>query len=862
MPDRPVTSARTPLGRLCADLARLREQAGGPPIRDLARQVGLGKSQVAAILSGRIRRLPPWSVVRAMVEGCYRYAAGHGRTPALSITGGLEEYWRPRYALVEHEHGQNAAEPPGEGGGAAGTGEADPVGGRPAPVPRQLPRPALGVVGRAAELADLTRAAGSGAGLLLVTGTAGVGKTTLALAWAYQLADRFPHGQLYVTLRGFDPDRPAVSPPQALRILLAGLGVPARDLPSGFDAQVGRYRSLLAGRRVLVVLDDARDAAQVRPLLPGPGPAVALVASRGELSGLVAGEGGYPLALPPLSPGYARELLVARLGPDRVAAEPAAVDRLVAAAGGLPVALTALAARAATRPGFPLASIALPPAATPAGVAAGDPVAATMWPLFTGSYRALADPVARLFRLLSAHPGPDVGVAAMASVAAVPPARAAAGLAGLAAAAMAVETRPGRYGLHDLWRGYARDLADPELDPARIRCLDHYLHTAVAAALRISPAREPIGVGVPHSGVVPEPVADRDTALAWFAAEHEVLLALVDHTTSSGADGYAWRLAWALADVLELNGQLDEWQRVQRSAVRAARRLPDPEPLARMLLILGNAQVQAGALAPAERSLAEAAELFRAAGVVRLQAQTAFVAGYLWERRGRYAEALGYARQALSLARVVGDPAVTARGHNGVGWCLIRLGRYPAAERHLRLALEGFRALGDRRGTAAVQDSLAVLCRGTGRYAAAVRYHRRALDLLQALGDRVRTANVLVELGDTYAAAGRAAPALRAWRRALAVYTELGHPSAASVRDRLPGPEPGRPLGGSPGRDGARPGDPSESAAGQGHRPGGQLLGTEHPGYRTGAGVQRLAGPAGQRDPARTGLYLQRHQDR
>ncbi len=769
------------LSRLCDDLRLLREQSGGPSVRALANRVGLGKSQVAAIFAGRISRPPQWPVLRELVAGCYRYAREHDRLHALSITGGLDEYWRRRHALVEH---------------AALTRSAPGFPALPSAstIPRELPPAVPHFVGREAELAALTRAAAltdDGCGPLLITGTAGVGKTALALAWAHRMAAEFPDGQLFVCLRGFDPGRRAMTPTEAVRILLAGLDLPTAALPVGLDARLGRYRSLLAGRRVLVVLDDARDAEQVRPLLPGSSTARVVVTSRAELTGLVAIDGGHPLALTALPERDAYRLLARRLGAPRVDAEPAAAHRLVEVSGRLPIALTALAARAATRPGFPLAAIVedadrvlrAGAGAAPVGSAGGG-----VWAVFDGSYHALSDPAARLFRLLGVHPGPDLDGDAAAGLAAAGARETGAWLAELAEANMVTEPEPGRYGLHDLWRAYTRDLAGAmsasESAAARRRCLDHYLHTAVRAALLVNPARTPIGLDQPVDGVVVTPLTDREHALAWFAAEREVLLAVIGSAVGV-ADAHAWRLAWAVADFLEMRGYHDDWRAAQRDAVRAARRLDEPVTLARMLVILGNAELRAQRPEHASEPLQEALELFRTSGEAAWQARTEHTIGHLWERQGRHAEALGCARRALLLYRAAGDPEGIARAHNALGWCQARLGRYHLAVRQCEQALTAYRAIGDRNGLAATLDSLGYAHLGMGSHEPAVRCYHEALDLVRELGDRVNEAVTWTHLGDAHDAAGATAAAREAWRHALTIQDELGLADAADVRARL-----------------------------------------------------------------------------
>ena len=378
---------------------------------------------------------------------------------------------------------------------AAATAAAAPL----VPVPAQLPPAVPAFTGRSAELASLDALAGldamvpraDGAGpaataevaICAVSGTAGVGKTALAVHWAHRVAGRFPGGQLYVNLRGFDPGGAGLDPGQALHGFLEAFGVPPARIPEDLAAQSGLFRSLLAGKRILVLLDNARSAEQVRPLLPGSPGCLAIVTSRDKLAGLVATEGARPLALDLLTAADARDLLARRLGADRVAAEPAAIACIIAACARLPLALTIAAARAATSPTFPLAAIA---AELREAASALDPFdagesATDVRTVFSWSYRALSAPAARMFRLLGLHPGPDVAVTAAASLAAVPPGQARALLAELTRAHLLAEHAPGRYAFHDLLRAYASELASAQECPADRasavhRLLDHYLH--------------------------------------------------------------------------------------------------------------------------------------------------------------------------------------------------------------------------------------------------------------------------------------------------------------------------------------------------------------------------------------------------
>jgi hypothetical protein len=288
-----------------------------------------------------------------------------------------------------------------------------------------------------------------------------VGKTTLAVHWAHRVSARFPDGQLYVNLKGFDPGGAALDPSEAARGFLEALGVPVTRIPADLPGQAGLYRSLLAGRRILVVLDNARDVEQVRPLLPGSPGCLALVTSRSHLTGLVAGEGAYPLALDLLPAADARDLLIRRLGSSRVTSEPAAVDDIIARCARLPLALTIAVARAATSPSFPLAVFAgeLREATRALDPFDGGDLATDIRAVFSWSYGALSAAAARLFRLLGLHPGSDVGLAAAASLAAIQPDQARAPLAELTRAHMLAEHSPGRYAFHDLLRSYAAEQA-------------------------------------------------------------------------------------------------------------------------------------------------------------------------------------------------------------------------------------------------------------------------------------------------------------------------------------------------------------------------------------------------------------------
>jgi DNA-binding SARP family transcriptional activator len=354
--------------------------------------------------------------------------------------------------------------------------------------PRQLPPPIAALAGRKQELDGLFRLlenAGPGAATVpvaAVCGTAGAGKTTLALHWAHQVADRFPGGQLYVNLRGFSYCGPPVPPARAVRGFLRALGVPAAGIPADPDGRAALYRSLLAGRRMLVVLDDASDAAQVRPLLPGSPGCFVLVTSRRQLTGLVA-EGARPVTLDVLSQAEARELLARRLGRERTAGQAEALDELAGLCARLPLALSLAAAHAAVRPGVPLAGLAaeLRDPRTRLDVLDGEDPATSLLAAFCSSYRALSGPAARMFRLLGLVPGPDISAPAAASLAGLSLPQAREALRELARGHLVSEQVPGRFACHDLLRGFAAGRAEAcdgeaERRAALSRLSAHYAH--------------------------------------------------------------------------------------------------------------------------------------------------------------------------------------------------------------------------------------------------------------------------------------------------------------------------------------------------------------------------------------------------
>ncbi|KAA0941153.1 AfsR/SARP family transcriptional regulator [Streptomyces apricus] len=664
-------------------------------------------------------------------------------------------------------------------------------------VPAQLPVQARGFTGREEELSRLDALLGTARPpapvvISAVSGTAGVGKTTLAVHWGHRMRAHFPDGQLYVNLRGFDPAGPAREPAEALRGFLDAFEVPPARIPGDVEAQAALYRSLLAGRRVLVVLDNARDAAHIRLLLPGAPGSLALVTSRNRLTSLAATEGAHLLALDVFTPAEAAAMLTARLGAPRTAAEPSAVADIVTRCAGLPLALAVVAARAAAQPHIPLATFAaeLADADNRLDVLDGGDPGSRVRAVLSWSYDALGPAAARLFRLLGLHPGPDVTAPAAASLAALPLARVKPLLAELTRTHLLAEPVPGRYVLHDLLRAYAAELArtrDGEDDRRRAthRMLDHYLHTALAAQRLLGPPPDRI---VPHpvrQGVTPEEPAGREHATAWFAAEHPVLLNAVHQAFATGFDTHVWQLAAALTTFCQRRVLWSDWTATQTVALAAAHRLGDPAAEACVRRHLGNAASALGRQTEARADLERAARLYRDLGDPRGGAHTWLALGRVARRQERRAEALEHALRAVELFDATDDRAWQAMALNNVGWYHAELGHHQEAVVRGEQALALVTGTGHTSGEAHTWDTLGYAHHHLGHHEEAAACYRRAAALFHALGDRYFEADILAHLGDTHHAAHDREAALDAWTRSLTLFEELGHPDAEPLRARL-----------------------------------------------------------------------------
>lgn len=660
--------------------------------------------------------------------------------------------------------------------------------------PAQLPPAVAGFTGRAAALAELEAALGDGQAAVVITaigGMAGVGKTALAVHFAHQVAARFPDGQLYVNLRGFGPSGQPVPPETAIRGFLDALEVPAARIPADLDAQAGLYRSLLAGKRMLVVADNAHDAGQVRPLLPGTAGCLVLVTSRSQLTSLVAADGAHLIDLDVFTAAEAAELLATRLSPGRVAAEPQAATEIIDRCGRLPLALAIVAARAAAHPAFPLSALAAELRGEDlAGLTGKVDPAADLRAVFSWSYHALTPEAARLFRLLGLHAGPDISAAATASLAAQPLPDVRPLLAELADAHLIGEHRPGRYALHDLLRAYAHGLALAEDPPdqrhaAVGRVLEHYLHTARSADMQLNPTRDPITLPPPRPGVSQEEIDGQQQMLAWFTAEHAVLLAAVTQAAEIGLDACAWQLAWVLWPFLDRPGHWHDLATVQLTALTAARRLGDSQAQAHAHRLLADANSRLRRYDDADAHLRDALDLYRQSGDQAGQAHTLLSLALACGRQDRHAEALAHSRQAIDLYRAAGNRRGQALTLNAAGWFLSQLGDHHQAFALCQQALALLDELGDQHGLAGTWDSIGYIRHHLGDHAEARNCYQQALALFQEIGERYGEAGTLTRLGDTCRAVGDPDAARAAWQHALAILDDLDDPDAEQVRAKL-----------------------------------------------------------------------------
>jgi tetratricopeptide (TPR) repeat protein len=641
------------------------------------------------------------------------------------------------------------------------------------PVPRELPAEVFGFTGRTEQLARLDELLDSRAmPLTVVAGTAGVGKTALVVHWAHRVRSRFPDGQLYVDLRGYGPDA-RVEPAEALEAFLRAMGLSGADIPFDVSDRAARFRSLVDGRKVLVVLDNAQSPEQVRPLLPGSASCAVVVTSRATLAGLVARDGARVLDLDVLTVAEATELLRSLVG----AQDDEVLTDLADRCARLPLALRIAAELIVSRPRTAVTELQTELAADSLGVldAGGDPRTAVR-AVFSWSYQHLDPEVARTFRSLGRHPGRDLDLHAAVALTGDDPRTTRRTLDRLLQAHLVRETEGGRFGMHDLLRVYAAELAQEDGDDALTALFDFYLQSAARAMDLIVPeerGRRPL---VEATGVT-APLADRAAAEAWLEAERPTLMAVAKQAAHGPWPGHAVLMSQILWRFLDNRAYHDDTLALNVHALTAVRQLKDPGKEASAENNLGTVYWQLRRYDDALLHLNRSLELARAAGRRGVEASALCNLGVVHRLVGNYDSALECLTLALSIAADRGDHTTQARNGYHLATVYERLHRHDEAITHLEAALRSAETSGNRTIEARTRCNLAAVYAEVGRYADARQHLDQALDLAHEMSDRTIKARSLRNLGVLYQKTGRFQDALATLGQALVL--------AEAIRDAL-----------------------------------------------------------------------------
>nr|WP_296073459.1 BTAD domain-containing putative transcriptional regulator [uncultured Actinoplanes sp.] len=670
----------------------------------------------------------------------------------------------------------------------------------PAPVapmvPAQLPRDLPLFTGRRAELDRLTGLVTDDTmPVIAIDGMPGVGKSVFAVHWAHDVAGRFPDGQIYLDLRGPTPGAPPMSADEALASLLSTLGVNGAAIPPGLGAKAALYRSHIAGRRVLVLLDNADSVEQVRPLLPGAAECLVVITSRIRLTALSASNGAELLTLGLPGEDDARTLLTRRLtattGRQSWAADRAALDSIVASCGRLPLALTAVSAEVAVYPTPNVAEVAAGLRRRGCGPDAfGTDGAAMLRHSFACAYQSLSPAGARLFRLLSIHPGPDFSAAAAAAIAGRAPEDARPLLIELTRSHLLTASPGGRLRWHPLLRAFARELCEatderPERCAAAVRLLQQYRHTAYAAHLLLRPLLEPIPPGEVPDGVTVEPIGSYRAAIAWFEAEQEALRRIVEWAADVEAGPATWQLATTLLPFFQRTGLVREWLATMSSALNAVEVSGDQRGQAHLLRCLAGACHFLGDHGRARDHLRRSLQLFAALGLTTEQAYVHNNMGVVLAAIGSHEEAENEFDRARLLYQQAGHRKGVASAIEGVAACQASAGRLRSAVDHYERAMAGYLRLGDQNGVGGCLLGLGDLWLKAGNANLALDYLYRAVDAYREVRNRADEAHALIALGDALAAVDRTQDAYPAWRGALEILEKLRLPAATAALDRL-----------------------------------------------------------------------------
>jgi tetratricopeptide (TPR) repeat protein len=663
------------------------------------------------------------------------------------------------------------------------------------PVPRQLPPDVVPFTNREVYLAGLRAWLDTpyefAAPAAVIAGIGGVGKTSLAAHWAHQVRHRFPDGDLYVDLRGYHVER-SVGAEEALDHLLRALDVPWERIPPGLDPKSALYRSLLHGRHVLVILDNAATVEQVRPLLPGSATCRVLVTTRSQLSGLATREGAHRMPLDVLPPDRAVELLEQICGVDRLRGEAAATAELARYCDYLPLALRIVAERLVASRHLTVAEVVaeLAQAQERLDVLAGEDEVTTVRAVFSWSYHALSPDAARMFRLLGLPTGPDISTAAAAVLADLPEPAARRTLDKLVGAHLLQEVGPHRYRFHDLLRVYAAECAQAdesaeEREAATYRLLLWYTLSAAGATKVIAPHLSSIPLDLPKPGRLPLTFPDRLTALHWCDAEHANLVATVDHAADIGEHTLAWQLPVIALGFFLVRRPFTEWIATHHTGLAAARRLGERTAEAWLHTSIAIAHRELGQHDLALDNLRSALSVWRELGPRWAQAWTLRDLGRIYHLLDRDAEAIEILREALALHIADGDTWGEAVALSILGLAHRDLGQLDEALDDLNRALDIYRSHDDQRNVAAGLSNLALVHHSLGRTDRAIDHLNEALTGHRTVDNWHGEAQAHERLGTVLNDAGQPEPARRHWRAAVELYDKIGDPRAGDVRSWL-----------------------------------------------------------------------------
>lgn len=671
-------------------------------------------------------------------------------------------------------------------------------------VPQQLPPDLAAFRGREQVLetvlgyTDQVAAHGGHVVVSAIGGMAGVGKTALAVHWAHQVADRFPHGQLYVNLRGFEhPDTP-LEPGEALGGFLRALGVPSGDIPPGTHERSALFRERTASLRLIVVLDNAQNAEQVRPLLPASKGCLTIVTSRNQLSGLATAEGASLVSLDVWTEAEALAALAARIGEERCGREPEGAAELVALCGYLPLAVAVVGVQLSAEPRMPLrvAVRELREAEPRLDALATEDQRVDVRVVLSRSYQALAPGTARFFRYLAVHPGPAVSAEAAASLADVDLAQARRHLRELTAASLLSRDAHGRYVLHDLVRAYGTELVDQEDDDrlaAETRLLDYLRHNACTVNRFIG--QDPYQLpDSPVPGVVRVAFDSREEGLAWYRQEEATAMAALRSMDNPELVRHRINLTLEWVSYSMVAGRWSEEITATRMALDASLTLDDPVAIVRSCHNLARALVETGRPDEADQPLdLMLRHLHRLAPEHQARAERNM--GWFRTRQDRHGEALRHTRRALAIARSLGQREEIGRVLTHESWCLALLGRHHEAMARAEETLPVLREVGDQRNEAAVWDTIGYVRQRMGDLQGAVAGYQKALHVFEELHDDYMRAEVLDNLASAHLELGETEHARADWTRAADLFGALRVARADEIRakaEALPQPAPGR----------------------------------------------------------------------